>query len=175
MSLVQPSEVTPLVHTALSDAELQDVIDRVEAQLTELVGAPYDAASPPTITETHAGYALSVFTRRPIGSIVSVTEYGSLADTTGTALTENVDYFVWAGQGRIDRIGLKWSAKVTVAYQPENQLHKRRQAVIDLVRIWIQQRPFRSESVGREYSYTAPDNWDEEMQRVIRRLQFPVI
>lgn len=175
MSLVSPAEVTALVQTSLTTAELQAVIDRVEAEVTEMVGEPYDVSSPPTITETHAGYGASLFVKRPIGSVVSVTEYDGLTDTTGTTMTADEDYFLWAGQGRLERIGAKWGAKVMVAYVPENQLHKRTQAIIDLVRVWIQQRPFAGESIGRSYSYTAPDNWEEQKQRIIRRLKFPVI
>ena len=40
MSLVTPTDVKALINTSMSDANLQTVIDRVEAQITARIGAP---------------------------------------------------------------------------------------------------------------------------------------
>jgi hypothetical protein len=176
MSLVTKDDVKALVQAAsvLSDAELQDVIDRVEAEVTGKIGAQYEDDST-TITETLRGGGKSIFVKRPIESVSSVTEYTQLSDETGNSLTENDEFFVWPDQGRIERIHYDWDTKVVVVYVPQDEREKRKRAIIDLVRLSIERTAQFQESVGGEYSYTAPGNWEREWRRVMRRLQFTVV
>lgn len=174
-SLASPDEVRVLVETGLGDTELQEVIDRVEAEITEEIGAPY--AEGETLTETVEGGGKSLYLKRPISSISSVTEYSSLSDTTGYALTENDEFYVWSGQGRLERIStvpgaILWSRMVEVVYVPQDQNKKRKKAIIDLVRIDLNRTAMYQESVGGEYSFTAVSNWEKERRRIMKRISF---
>lgn len=174
-NLLKASECRRLVQTSLNDHALEEVIGRVEAEITAVLGAPYDGTT--TLTETVQAEtgAKSIFVKRPIASVSSLTEYSGIGDTTGTALTQNTDYYVWAGQGRIERIGYTWAPLVTVVYISTDQREKRKQATIDLVRLILSQSAYQSESIAGEYTYRAPDNWEAEKRRVLKRLQFQAI
>lgn len=173
MSVTTLADVRALVETILTDSQLQDVIDRVEEDLTQSLGDFAATLDGDDLTEVHAGGVQNIFLNRPVESVTTVTEYSTLTATTGTALTENTDFVVWAKEGRLQRIG-RWGAKVTIAYQPVNQDKKWIQAVADLVRYVINHQSQKAESVAGEYSYTAPD-YAVEKRKIVRRLQFVVI
>ena len=176
MSLVTTAEVRALISSGLSDSELQDVIDRVEDEITEEIGAPYTDDSTP-ITETVSGGGKSIYLKRPINSVSSVTEYSQLSNTAGTSLTENEEFYVWPDQGRLERIGGiwgggEWGRMIEVVYVPQDQNKKRKKAIIDLVRLDLSRKAMYQESVGGEYSYTAPPNWEKESRQIMKRLVF---
>lgn len=175
-SLVSPDELRVLVETGIGDTELQEVINRVEAEITEEIGAPYSEGE--TLTETLEGKSRNIYLKRPVSSITSVTEYSQLSDTTGNALTENETFYVWPSQGRLERIStvpgaILWSRMVAVVYVPQDQTEKRKKAIIDLVRIDISRTAYFSEGVAGEYNYMATDNlWEKERRRIMKRLSF---
>lgn len=197
MSLLSVSDCRALVPTPLDDTQLQAIIDRVEAEITEAIGAPYEDAST-TITETVRGGGLFLFVRRPIDSITTLTEYASLSDTTGTELTEHTHFYAWLDEGRIQRIGGSvrsapsphdvfymsdadflsgnvgggWGPRVVIVYVPQDQREKRKQVIVDLVRIVLSQTALQSESIAGEYGYQAPPNWEAEKRRIMRRISF---
>ena len=174
MSFLNVSELTPLVPSPLSSTQLQAVIDRIEADLTAVLGASPDGST--EVTETIEGGQRDIFTKRKIGSVSSVTEYALLTYTTGDTLTANTEFYVWPKQGRIQRLlADTFGQRVDVVYVPENEASKWKQAIIDLVRIYISQTALKSESLTDSHSFTAPDNWDAEIRRVARRLQFTVV
>ena len=144
----------------------------------------------------------SVFLKRPISTVTTVTEYASRTDVTGVALTEDEEFYVWPHEGRLERIGGSiprsapsvlsvfymsdaqfagqasggcWASHVEVAYKPTDQHLKRELATIDLVRLMLSQTALKSESVAGEYSYQAPENWELERRRIMRRLSFTQI
>lgn len=171
MSLVSVDDLKALVTTPLTNAQLQVIIDRVEADVTDKIGAPYADALELVEVATPAGSRLNVYTRRPIEAISSITEKRSMTADTETVVT--TAYYTWADQGRIERIdGLEWGPLVTITYRPTDQREKRRAAIIDLVRLHLQRTAMMSEDVAREYSYEAPDNWEAELRKVVRRLAF---
>lgn len=170
MSLLSLLECRPLIETTLSDAELQLVIDRVETEITAVVGVPGDGVT--TLTEALSGYARNLFLKRPIASITSVTEYATLDASTGETLTNGTHFYAWPDEARLERINGSWRARATVIYVPQDDRLKRKQAIIDLVRLWIDRTAFKAEGVAGELSYTAPENWELEKRRIIRRLQF---
>ena len=142
---------------------------REEAYITDKIGAPHDGVS--TITETLPGGFPNVYTKRKISSVSSVTEYALLTDTTGTALVSGTTYFTWAKQGRIQRLGAAaFGERVDVVYIPQDERYKRRQCIIDLVRLAIARPALASENVAGEYEYEALSNYEEERQRIVRRL-----
>lgn len=175
MSLLSVDEARALVETVLSDAELQDVIDRVEADITESLGDSYEGLAGADLTETHAGYTQNIFLNRKIGSVTTVTEYDSLeSSSSGRVLTEGTHFHVWAKEARLQRFGA-WGAKVVIEYQPLDQDKKWKTAISDLLKLTIARSPLMSESVGGEMSYQRPENWELERERILRRLRFTAI
>lgn len=175
-NLVSTDEVRALVKTGLTDAQLETVVDRVEDYITDQIGEPYSEGV--TITETVSGGGKNLFLKRPVSSVSSVTEYSQLSDQTGASLEENTQFYLWPDQGRLERIGGiwgsegKWGRMVEVTYVPQDQTKKRKQVIIDLVRLELSRTAMFQESVGGEYSYTAPANWEKERQRIMKRICF---
>lgn len=168
-SLVSPADVKALINTALSDIDLQTVIDRVEAQVTQRIGAPWtDNVTPAQIVKTYRGEGPYLFTPTEIYSVVSIVE-------DSTTLTVD-DFRVWAG-GVIERLPTcsGWGDRCVLTYQPIDDRKARAQVIIDLVRLVIERTAMKSESIAGEYSYTAPDNWDAEFRKAMKRLMFKTI
>lgn len=167
-SLVSPANVKVLVNTALSDVNLQTVIDRIEAQIVERIGSPQTDLMETTVTKTLRGEGFYLFMPTEIYSVVSVTEDGSL-------LTSD-QYQTWGG-GVIERLPFEsfWGDRTVVVYKPVDDRLKRAQVIIDLVRLMIERTAMKSENIAGEYSYTAPDNWDAEFRKAMKRLLFKAI
>jgi len=199
MSLLSVDDLRALVPSPLTDDQLEILIDRVEAEITDAIGVPQNAGGTAEITRIIEGGDANLFLRRPIASVTTLTEYSGLTDTTGTALTEDEEFYVWHHEGRIQRVGGDlpraapsvlsvfhmteaefsgtsgagyWGSHAEVVYRPTDQRDLRRGAIIDLCRIWLSRTALMSESVAGEYSYQAPSNWDAEKRRVMRRLSF---
>lgn len=176
MTLLTIGELTARVETPVKAADLQDLLDRIEAEIIEVAGNPYVDAET-TISETHAGYGRDLFLARPILSVETVTEYSDLTDSTGRELTENSDFAVWSKEGRLQRLTSagKWGAKVTVEYVPRDDRGKWKEAEIDLARLYLKRTAMKTESITTERSFsrvfTAPD-WEAEKQAIIGRLLF---
>lgn len=168
MSLVTTANVKALINTALSDANLQTVIDRVEAQVSERVGEPQTDLYATTITKTLRGEGYYLFMPTEIYSVVSVTE--------DLVLLTSDQYQVWAG-GVIERLPSEsyWGDRTVVVYKPTDDRKKRSQVIIDLVRLVLERTAMKSESIGGEYSYTAPDDWDAEFRKAMRSLMFKAV
>ena len=168
MSLVTPTDVKALINTSLSDANLQTVIDRVEAQITARIGAPQTDAYATEVVKTMRGEGEYLFMPTEIYSVSSIVE-----DTS--TLTSD-QYQTWAG-GVIERLpdDSHWGDRVVVTYKPTDDRLVRAQVIIDLVRIVIERTAMKSESIAGEYSYTAPDNWDAEFRKAMKRLVFKAI
>lgn len=166
------TEIRAEIETPLTDAELQSVADRMQARLERAFGPAWTDAST-TVTESHPGYRRSIFLRRRISSVVSVTEYSSLLDITGTAVVEGESFFAWLNEGRLERMTAKWGARITVVYKPQDDRDRWKDAIIDLVRLRLARTAVKRESVGGEYSFEAPDSWDREEAKVLRRAGFP--
>lgn len=170
MSLLTVAELRDLVNTGLVDAKLQVIIDREEAEVIAQYGAHYVNGAT-TIAETVSGGNGSLFLKRRIGTISAIAESTSLG---GTAITLTASqYFVWAGEGRISRLpeGAAWGRSVVVTYVPADDTALRKQVLIELVRLALEQTAMRSENVAGEYSYQAPI-WNEERKRLLKRCGF---
>ena len=168
MSLVTPTDVKALINTSLSDANLQTVIDRVEAQITARIGAPQTDAYATEVVKTMRGEGEYLFMPTEIYSVSSIVE-----DTS--TLTSD-QYQTWAG-GVIERLpdDSHWGDRCVVTYKPTDDRLVRAQVIIDLVRLVIERTAMKSESIAGEYSYTAPDNWDAEFRKAMKRLVFKAL
>ena len=168
MSLVTPTDVKALINTSLSDANLQTVIDRVEAQITARIGAPQTDAYATEVVKTMRGEGEYLFMPTEIYSVSGIVE-----DTS--TLTSD-QYQTWAG-GVIERLpdDSHWGDRVVVTYKPVDDRLKRAQVIIDLVRLVIERTAMKSESIAGEYSYTATDNWDAEFRKAMKKLMFKAL
>ena len=168
MSLVSPANVKALINTSISDTDLQTVIDRVEAQINARIGAPQTDAYATEVVKTLRGEGEFIFMPTEIYSVSSIVEDAS-------TLTSD-QYQTWAG-GVIERLPEEshWGDRVVVTYKPTDDRLMRAQVIIDLVRIVIERTAMKSESIAGEYSYTAPDNWDAEFRKAIKKLMFKAI
>jgi hypothetical protein len=172
MSLVTPSEVRLLVDTALEDVDLQTIIDRIELDVTGRFGPPYsldDEGDPVTFTENlriQPRRSAFLSLKRKIDTVVSVTE-------DGEALTEDDDFLILAQRGQLERYpdGMKWGARIVVEYVPLDENSRRRDAIIEIVRLTLERTAMKSESLSGDYSYTAPD-WAAEREKIMRGLGF---
>ena len=167
-SLVSPADARKLINTSLLDADLQTVIDRVEAQITEKIGAPQTDAHETQFVKTLRGEGESLFMPTEVYGVVSIVEDGTTLATD--------DYQVWGG-GVLERLplGAQWGNRCVVTYQPADDRLKRAQVIIDLVRLVIERTALKYESIGGEYTYTAPDDWDREFKKAMRRLVFQAV
>lgn len=179
MSLLTVAECKAQVRTSLTDAQLQSVIDREEAEIVRLYGAHYVDGST-TVTETLEGGTRSLYLRRRLTSVSSITEYQTSDATSGTLLTAVADYRVWAAQGRIERMPSTavsgfgvgtWGAIVAVVYIPFDDSNARKAAIVDLCRLALERTALKAESIAGEYSYTAPE-WGEARAEILQRLGF---
>ena len=167
-SLVSPTDVKALINTALSDVDLQKVIDRVEAQVAARIGAPQTDGLETQVARTVRGEGCNLFLPTEINSVVSIVE-------DDIELTED-EYRIWSA-GVIERlpINASWGDRIVVTYKPVDDRLKRTEVIIDLVRLVIEHTAMKSESVAGEYSYTAPENWEAEFRRAMKRLTFQAV
>jgi len=167
-SLVSPANVKALVNTPLSDANLQQVIERVEAQITEKIGAPQTDAYATTLVKTLRGEGCNLFVPTEVYNVVSIVE-----DTV--TLTAD-QYQAWGG-GVIERLpmGTDWGDRCVVTYTPKDDRLKRSQVIIDLVRLVLERTAMKSESIAGEYSYSAPEDWDAQFRKAMRKLTFRAV
>jgi hypothetical protein len=172
VSLLTVDELRAQVQTGVNDVELQTIIDREEAEIVARYGAHADGSS--AIVETCDGGACSVYLKRRVLSVTSITEAQSLGGAA-TTLT-STQYYAYPGQGRVTRLseGTRWGRSVVVTYVPADDRPLRTQVLIELVRQALEQTAMAAESVAGEYSFTAPD-WEKQRRRLMKRLEFPAI
>ena len=171
MTLVAPADVKALISTSLTDAQLQQVIERVEAKVIRRYG-PHYSASTTVVTETLYGLTQSLYMRRRLASISAITEYQTLDALTGSALTTTA-WHLRGDEGRIQRMpeGARWGSRVLTVYTPEDDSQQRRDVIIKLVRLSLERTGMKSESIAGEYSYTAPD-WERAEAEILDELGF---
>jgi hypothetical protein len=167
-SLVSTAGVRILVNTSLTDASLQAVIDRIEAEITAKIGEPQNDNGTMEVSETLEGECENLFTRVEIASVVGIVEDDLTLDAS--------EYRVWSG-GVIERLpeGAYWGDRIVVTYKPVDDRPQRTQAIIDLVRLVLEQTAMKGENIAGEYSFQAPTNWEAEKRNVIRRLMFTAV
>jgi hypothetical protein len=142
MSLLTIAQAQALgVGLGLSDTDLQIILDREEAILVRMFGAVYTGGA---ISETTQGGGRSIYLKRQITSVSSITEYLYPGDTAPATLVA-ADYFIWGSEGRIERVpygttaASRWGRVVTVSYIPTDDRDLWRQVLIELIRISTEQ------------------------------------
>ena len=162
-SLLTVDECRLFVKTALNDTQLQVVIERAEAMITQRIGAAQDDGNTVTIVETVDGGGDHLFTRVAFSTIVSITEDG--------AAVEADEYLEHGTSGMVENLYGEWGDVCVITYKPADQQAERIQAAIDLVRLMLERTAMASENIAGEYSYNAPD-WDKAIKRVLKNLCF---
>lgn len=169
MSYLELTDLKAQVKTALSDTELQAVLDRVEGELTYYLGAPDAASLVEDFVFEHPSKYL--YLKRPISSVTSIIPDYENAPTD----TLDSDYYRVIGkEGTIERIdGANWTQDllVRVTYVPLEQEYLWKRAIIDLVRLDLERPAVDAESIAGEYSMTA-GNFDAKRRAIVRRLSF---
>ncbi|WP_110513739.1 hypothetical protein [Herpetosiphon llansteffanensis] len=164
-SLLTLAEFRAVVTTGMDNTDLQAVIDREEAIMTSRIGAPNDGVA--SITTVVRGSATNLYLPHRLVSVVSVED----RDTGAYSPVASNLYEVWEDGGRIERLYVRWGARVRVLYVPADDRPQRKAATIELVRGAIERTAMVRESVAQEYSYEAPD-WERERTRIYRTLVF---
>jgi len=164
-SLVTIAQARALINTSLSDENLQMIIDRVEAQVTQKIGAPQTDAFATEVVATLRGEHVSLFLPTEIYAVSSIIE---------DLVTLTTDQYQTWGGGVLERLpaGTNWGKRCVVTYKPADDRLKRTEVIISLVRLVIERTAMKSENIAGEYSYTAPDNWDAEFRKAMKKLMF---
>jgi len=170
MSLLAAADAKKQINTSLSDDDLQPIIDRIESDITARIGAPWtDDVTPSTVVKTLRGEGPSLFLPTGIYLVTSIVEDSATLDAE--------EYRVWGNGGVIERLPVdsNWGTVCVVTYKPMDDRFKRVPVIIDLLRLTLERTAMKSESIAGEYSYTAPDNWDDEFRKAMKRLQFKAL
>lgn len=168
--LVSAETAKKQINTSLPDDDLQEIIDRIESQITARIGAPWtDDSTPSSVTKTLRGSGMSLFLPTGIYQVTSIVE--------DTVTLETSEYRVWGNGGVIERLPVEsnWGTVCVVTYKPMNDRFKRIPVIIDLLRLTLERTAMKSESIASEYNYQAPDNWDAEFRKAMKRLVFKAL
>ena len=163
MALLTASYARRFVDTKLTDTELQEIIDEIEAEVVRLYGANYVNAET-TITKTKRVFGQRYFfIDRKVTSISSVTE-------ESVALVEDTDFELCDDQASLFRSPYgEWFGLVVVVYVPFNDNADRKKVILDLLRLDLARSAMKTEDFDGSYQFSAPD-WEVERARVLRRL-----
>lgn len=168
--LVTAETAKKQINTSLSDDDLQEIIDRIEAQIAARIGDPWtDDETPSEVERTVRGDGMSLFLPTGIYEVVSIVE-------DDVELTAD-EYRVWGNGGVIERLPVDsvWGKVCDVTYKPMDDRFKRIPVIIDLLRLTLERTAMKSESIAGEYSYQAPENWDAEFRKAMKRLVFKAL
>jgi hypothetical protein len=166
MPLLSVADVRALVTTALDDTALSAVIVREEAIAVQRLGAPGDGTT--ERIEIVAGVVGTVFVALPILNVTAVAEQAAIGAAWTTVAAGQ--YEVDGDAGALHRAG-NWAKRVRITYVPVDSRERWRGVLIEVIRLALEQTAMRSESVGGEYSYQAPE-WEAQRVRLLQRLKY---
>lgn len=170
MTLLTAADAQALgVGLGLDPALLQSIIDAEEAEIVRRFGVA--AAG---ITEPTAPRGDSLYLRRPVASVMSITEYQYVGDPAPLTRVA-ADYFVWPSEGRIERAAasLPWGRICTVVYMPADDSSLRKTVLLELTRIATEQDAAAGGSVsGLGYSISAPSGVSAQTATQARSAQY---
>jgi hypothetical protein len=153
-SLVTIAEVRALINSRLSDVDLQAVIDREEAWLAGRVGL---LKGERTDTFTPGIGDTPLYLRRRAESVV-LTDAGRTLAASEFLFTPSTGQIrrIWTpdltNEPPWRQLYLGWQGTVTATYTPADEAAVKR-AVIELVRIALNESGYQSEQIG-DYAYT---------------------
>jgi len=153
MARVTVSELKNYIQAELSDTELTSVLNQADADINDIIG---DTTSKIEWFHT-GGSGRFIFTRLPVSSIVSITEYDKYENET---VLSSDDYRI-QGRKLVRLLGgtngaYNWADIVRVEYVPEIDDDLVKQVEIKLCRLYLDYQPIASERVG-DYSEVQKD------------------
>ncbi len=186
MSLLQLEEVQGQIQSDLSDTVIQAMINREEAEVNRRFGQVITAR-----TEVY-DHVLSdtVWVAQPVDSTKAIVVEQSNDNFVNTDTLTTTDYRVFANEGRFERLSsslsletdvprttVRFKRDVRITYTPEDDTQERKSVVLELVRLALSRQAMLKESIGQgDYSFTAPESWEQLREELIRRLErFPAV
>ena len=146
-SLMNPEQLRRHVETNLSDEALEELIRDADAAIVGMCG-PH--AINGTVEETVCGGSAKLFPAQPIRTIEQLTEVtGSVSISLSSG-----DYRSWHGGRMLERLQggahprIRWGDRVHLTYQPVDDDHQRKMAIVRLVQLGIQYSGVQSERLG---------------------------
>lgn len=177
-SLVDVATVRSAVQTDIGDSVLQIMIDAAELEIVQAWG-PNWAADVATVTKERLDYSLQnvswIYLQRRILSITSITEYYGDELNELTRVLAPSDYRIMYGGYALQRIGgglnpdWLFGHRVVIVYTPQDDTPKRKQAIIELVRLGVRHSGVKGQAVG-DASETSFDDYTAERQMIINAL-----
>ena len=164
--LLSATRARMVVDTKLNDTELETLTAELEAEVVRFFGANYvDASTTVTFTKRVFGQSY-LYLPRKVSSITSVTE----EDAT---LTEDEDFELSTDQSMLYRLPYTgvWYGKVVVTYVPYDDNEDRKKVILDLLRLDLARTAMSREDFDGSYNYAAPEDWDVERAKILRRLK----
>lgn len=150
MSVTTPADVRALVKTALTDPQLQAVIDREEAYLARELGAPIAGERTQEIWRLPGGISFNdIHLKRPTDEITTVVDNGVDVDLDEIRLLENGTIVERAAAAETS--GAWTGPLITVKYTPNDEAEVVR-VVIELCRLTLLESGFIGETIGT-YAY----------------------
>lgn len=146
MPLLTTTEIREQVQTDLSNAALKKIYDaelkRIEVKVGKNTG----------VLETKfAAGLVDMFTQRPIGTITSIKERATPDATQVTLAADDYRTFGPRGLRRLatgTNAASYWGQEVEVTYNPIDDIDRRNLALVELVRIAVEERAIASEKDG---------------------------
>lgn len=162
------------VETDLTDGALDAIIADEDNFITTYFG-PYYASDLQVVEKQRIEASAYFFTERDLEELFTVEESGDNFLTV-TVLDPTKDFWI-SGYSEIQRRGGRFfQSWVRVTYRPIDDTNDRRLALVELCRINVTRRAVKQEAVLREYLFQAPDDWEDERDKVISRLKnLPVL
>lgn len=149
MSTLQLDEARAVITTSLSDADLQEVIDREEAWLARRIG-PLDGSRTETFITTDGDEVLQLQRPTTFASLIVTDESGAVSDMALRG---------WSDLVPGDHA---WDTSVEVEYTPDDEPEVKR-AAVTLVRLAVTESGYQAESAqGRSATV------DHTMRRKMR-------
>ncbi len=150
--MLDVAEARALITTSLSDADLEDVIEREEAWLARRIG-PLEGERVETFVTPDGDETLRL--TRPAATVAVEDDGG---DVTAYSLRPWSDVL----PGSLDGASHSWNGDVRVGYTPADELEVKR-ALVTLVRLTVSETAYQSQAAG---GYSA--GVDYQALRVVR-------
>lgn len=177
-SLVSLADARALIQTDVADSGLQLLLDAAEQQIVNRWGPNYPG--PVTITKERTDYSLETldwlyYTERPIETVTTITEvFGDEYSETSQVLSPN-DYRIFYGGRALQRLGngtnqrWLWGHRVTLVYVPLDDTLRRKEIIIELVRLALRHSGVRAQSEGN-IAETSYEDYSKERSDLVGSL-----
>ena len=163
-TLIETNLVEELVQSGLPDTSLEVIIDAADAEIQRVVG-PHDGER--TVILSSDGYA--VFLPVPAETIAEVKHWPITGDEEDAIVLGADEYHV-RNEGRSLFYAYGFMDRVSVRYTPISSNSRRRQALVDLVKLEFNFSGKHTERIG-EFSEQLL-NKEEEKMKILRSLQY---